>query len=260
MDLILILVKRRVKMKMIKKFVEPEERLIFALDVSSTKEAIDEKLNPVLGKTKWVKVNSVFFGPARDYAVNKIINAGSLPMIDIKAHDIPTSTARNVVEVSRVGAAIVTVHAVATRKAMETVMEEVEQEAGEKRPIILAITVLTSIKKEVLNDELGIPGEVLDHVLRRAKLAQKSGFDGIVCSPEETEYVRETCGGEFIIVNPGIRFAGKKERDQERVGTPKGTIIKGATALVMGSDLLKDPVNNIPRAIEEIRLGLLSRQ
>lgn len=242
--------------KMIDRFVLPEERLIFALDVPSTKDAIDEKLNPVLGATKWVKINSVFFGPNRDYAISKIINARSLPMVDIKAHDIPTSTARNVVEAWRCGAAMVTIHASATKKAMEAVMDEVKKEAGFTRPIVLAITILTSIDNRAMNDELKISGAVRDQVLHLAELAQKSGVDGVVCSSEETEDVRQACGDDFIIVNPGIRFVGEKERDQARVGTPRGTIIKGATALVMGSDLLKDPINNIPRALEEIRLGL----
>ena len=245
---------------MIEKFQEPKDRLIFSLDVPSTSWAIDEKLDPVSGQTKWVKINSIFFGPGRDYALEKIIRAGSLAMVDIKAHDIPSSTARNIIEAWRMGAAMVTIHASVTREAMQAVMYGVEKEAGEGRPIILAITVLTSIDKETMNNDLKVPGEPLDQVLHLASLAQNAGVDGVVCSPQETEHVRRVCGEDFLIVNPGIRFSGEQERDQARVGTPRGTIAKGATALVMGSDLLKDPIKNVPRAIEEIKLGLLDRK
>ncbi len=241
-------------------FNETRDRLAFALDVPSTKEAIDEKLLPVLGKTKWVKINSVFFGQGRDYAIKTIINGGSVPMVDIKAHDIPSSTARNVLEAWLLGAGMVTIHASATSGAMEEVMKILGKEAGEKRPIVLAITVLTSIDKEKMNKELRVDGEPLEQVLHLAQLAKDSGVDGVVCSPKETIHVREACGEDFIIKNPGIRFAGKKERDQKRVGTPRVAIANGATGLVMGSDLLRDPVNNIPRALEEIRLGLLDRR
>ena len=242
------------------KFDERRNRLAFALDVPSTKEAIDEKLLPVLGKTGYVKVNSVFFGPARDYAIKTIRDAGSVPMVDIKAHDIPTSTARNVIEVWRCGAGVVTIHASATSEAMKAVMKEVKDVAGDERPIVLAITVLTSINQVVLNEELRIPGSNLRQVLHLANLADESGVDGVVCSPQETNYVRQVFGEDFIIFNPGIRFGGEQERDQKRVGTPRGAIADGADVLVMGSDLLKNPVNNIPRALEEIRLGLLDRQ
>ena len=244
---------------MLAKFENPEDRLIFALDVPGIQKDIDEKLDPVLGKTRWVKINSIFFGPARDYTLKKIIDAGSLPMVDIKAHDIPSSTARNVIEAWRIGAAMITIHASATKEAMKAVMYGVGKEAGEGRPIILAITLLTSIDKATMNKELRICGNPLDQVLFLADLAREAGVDGVVCSPQETEHVRAVCGKDFLIVNPGIRFSGEQERDQARVGTPRGTIAKGATALVMGSDLLKDPANNVPRAIEEIRLGLLNR-
>lgn len=233
------------------------DRLAFALDVPSDREAIDEKLVPVAGMTKWVKINSVFFGPDRDYALGVIREAGSVPFVDIKGHDIPTSTARNAYEAWRMGAGMITIHASGTSAMMREVMKAFSYE--QDPPIILAITVLTSISDEMLNHELKVNGNTAGHVVHLARLARDAGVHGVVCSPNETRFVRQACGEDFIIVNPGIRFSGEKERDQERANTPKNAILNGADALVMGSDLLKDPANNVPRALNEIEAGLVER-
>jgi len=185
-----------------------------------------------------------------------IKSAGSEPFIDIKIHDIPSTAARHAMEAWRLGAGMITVHAQGTRKMMEEVMKTLDDRLDRDRPYVLAVTLLTSIDSRALSSELLVSRSPIDYVTYLARLAQLAGVDGVICSPREAAAVREMCGDDFLIFTPGIRFSGEKERDQARVGTPRGSIASGATGIVMGSDLLKDPVNNIPRALREIELGL----
>jgi orotidine-5'-phosphate decarboxylase len=139
-------------------------------------------------------------------------------------------------------------------------VEALEKEFGKDRPLVLAITILTSINRTLMNWWMGIPGTVEEEVVRRARLAMVVGADGVVCSPNEAARVREACGEKLLIVTPGIRFSGEEERDQKRVNTPRAAIANGSDMLVMGSDLRKgNPEENVTRAIHEIELGLQDR-
>ncbi len=123
----------------------------------------------------------------------------------------------------------------------------VEQSAklGRPCPLVIGVTVLTSIDQTILSDEMRVPGIVADQVVHLARLAQKAGLDGVVSSPHEIELIRDACGPGFVIVTPGVRPAGADIGDQKRVMTPSEAVAKGADYLVIGRPITKadDPVS-----------------
>jgi orotidine-5'-phosphate decarboxylase len=165
-----------------------------------------------------------------------IASYGGQVFLDLKYHDIPNTVAKASVEACKLGVKMFNVHALGGAAMMEQTVKEVDAycvEAGCQRPIMLAVTVLTSSTEETLRN-VGIPYSVEDMVVRLARLAKASGFDGVVASPREIPLIREACGPDFAIVTPGVRPASSSLDDQKRVMTPAEAIRSGATALVIG--------------------------
>jgi orotidine-5'-phosphate decarboxylase len=243
-----------------------QDRLVFALDVKNAREEADgflELFTEAEQKPGWIKVNSAFtgLGPA---IIKKIAKSGFKPWLDMKFFDIPDTVGRHVQEAARIGAKMLTIHALGTKKMIKETLEkavEAAEELGEERPLILAVTILTSMDKDDMN-EIGIPGEIEDEVKRLAQVAIEAGADGTVSSPKEAPLIRPLPGGRgILIVTPGIRFRGGDVRDHnvKRVTTPKEAIELGADMVVMGSDLKKGiPEENVKRALAEIEEGLKS--
>jgi orotidine-5'-phosphate decarboxylase len=161
---------------------------------------------------------------------------GKRPFLDLKYHDIPNTVAGAVRSATRKGVHMLTLHtsggiemmAAAARAALEE-----SARTGKERPVLLGVTVLTSLKDEDLR-RIGFAHAVADQVLRLAVLAKDSGLDGIVCSPHEIESIKRECGGDFLVVTPGIRPAWAAAQDQKRIMTPAEAIGKGADYLVIG--------------------------
>lgn len=165
--------------------------------------------------------------------------AGQTPLfLDLKFHDIPNTVAGAVHATEGINAFLMTVHA-AGGKAMMQAAKDAAQ-ALPNNPMVVGVTVLTSMDQADLND-IGCADAVSDQVKRLADLAQKSGLDGVVCSPHEIEILRAQCGKDFKLVVPGIRPEGSAKGDQKRVMTPKQAMDAGASYLVIGRPITQAP-------------------
>lgn len=138
------------------------------------------------------------------------------------------------------GADIVNCHAAGGIEMMKAAKEGIELGAGEgKKPLVIAVTQLTSTSKEAMNEQQGIPGEVIDSVIRYAKAAKEAGLDGVVCSVHEAKAIKEACGEDFLTVTPGIRLATDSKDDQKRVATPEFAREQGCDYIVVGRSITK---------------------
>lgn len=225
--------------------------VITALDVSDREamRALIKKLAPYGGIFKLGLEMFVGFGPE---VVKEVIAGGGKVMLDLKLHDIPNTVRKAAKNASLLGAELLTVHASGGSTMLKAAVEGVK-EAGSKTKV-LAVTVLTSIDEETLNNELGVSKSVLDQVKSLAMLAKESGVDGVVCSPKEIAAIRECCGPDFLIVTPGIRPKGSAVGDQKRIKTPGEAINDGANYIVVGRPITEanDPAGAMEAILKEI--------
>lgn len=213
-----------------------KDKLIVALDVDSREKAMD-LVRELAGYVGFFKVGMELFYSAGTSIVQEIVNAGAKVFLDLKLHDIPNTVGRAARVLVRSGAAIINVHAAGGSAMMRAARESAREEAdrlGKQAPLVVAVTVLTSIDQVVYNREMGFSGEVAERVRAWALLARESGLDGVVCSPREIEPVRESCGPGFKIITPGIRPVGAHMGDQRRVMTPGEAVRAGASYIVVG--------------------------
>lgn len=220
---------------------EARKRLIFALDVDSFEKAqawVDQ-LHEQVGL---FKVGKQLFTRCGPKVVEMIRERGSEVFLDLKYHDIPNTVAKAGVEACRLGVGMFNVHALGGLDMMQKTADEVDawcQQQGQPRPIMLAVTILTSSTEETLR-AVGIDRPVTEMVVRLAKLTQEAGFDGVVASPREVELIRAACGNDFAIVTPGVRPSFAALDDQKRVMTPAAAIAAGASHLVVGRPISAD--------------------
>lgn len=209
--------------------------IIVALDVPAVAEM--KRLVGDLGDTVSIyKVGMELFYSAGPEAVHLVRNAGKKVFLDLKLHDIPNTVAQGAKALTRLGADFISIHAVGGTQMLRQTADIVAEAAasqGVPRPKLLAITVLTSISQPQWQ-ELNFSGAIGDQVIHLAKLAQQSGIDGVVASPQEAEHIRRACGEDFLIVTPGVRPSGSAIDDQSRVATPTGAVRAGANYLVIG--------------------------
>lgn len=215
-------------------------KIIVALDYAEAKNAIDlaARLEPTLCRLKVGKELFTVAGPA---LVEQLMRRGFEVFLDLKFHDIPSTTAQACKAASALGVWMINVHALGGRKMMEAAKEAVAVSA--RPPKLIAVTLLTSMAQEDLF-ELGVLASPADMVLRLAKLAHASGLDGVVCSAQEAALLRQHCGDEFCLVTPGIRPLDAASNDQARVMTPRAAIDQGANYLVIGRPITRadDPL------------------
>lgn len=160
---------------------------------------------------------------------------------DCKLHDIPNTVAGAVRAIARRGVWMFNVHAAGGTKMMRAAVRAAEDGARTVKPLVVAVTVLTSISEEIAQCELGLPGSLADRVVMLARLAQDAGCDGVVCSPQEAAAIRLACGPGFVLVVPGVRPAGADVNDQKRVLTPGDAVRQGADYLVVGRPITGAP-------------------
>jgi orotidine-5'-phosphate decarboxylase len=219
------------------------ERLIVALDLPSADAAarLAEKLH---GRVGMFKVGSELFTAEGPVLARYLVVLGEKVFLDLKFHDIPNTVRAAAREAAELGVSMFNVHASGGHKMMEAAREGVRSatvERGDaKRPLVLAVTVLTSLSNDDL-DELGVAGAPEDAVVRLARLAQRAGLDGVVASPREIAALRRACGPRFVIVTPGIRPAATASNDQARIATPASAIQAGADYLVVGRPITEAP-------------------
>lgn len=218
--------------------LDNENKLIVALDVDSLARA--ERLVDILYPTvKIFKVGSQLFSVCGPEAVNVIKKKGAKVFLDLKYHDIPNTVRSAVKEAKKLKVFMLTVHASGGKEMMKEVAGIVN------RPLVVAVTVLTSQTGK----------NVTRQVLELAKLAKKSGLDGVVASCSEAKAIRKKLGKDFIVVTPGIRPEGTEAFDQKRIATPKDAIEAGANFIVVGRPIVQaqDPLEaalNILKQLE----------
>ena len=234
---------------------DPKEKIIFALDVEHFTEA-RQWVNTLKDHVGFFKVGKQLFTHAGPKVIDMIHQKNQKVFLDLKFHDIPNTVSKAGEEATRLGAAMFNLHALGGFEMMKKTVEgsrAVAKTLGIPKPLILAVTILTSMDEENMR-EVGIQGPVQDEVGRLALLAAKAGLDGVVASPKEIEIIRERCGEKFLIVTPGIRSPTDKKDDQKRTMSPKEAIQAGANYLVIGRPIkeAKDPVEAVQRIIEDI--------
>lgn len=216
-------------------------RVIVALDYANATDALKnvERLAPELCR---LKVGKELFTRSGPELVRELVARGFDVFLDLKFHDIPNTVAQACRAAADLGVWMVNVHAQGGRKMM-TVAREAVAEYGDKRPLLIAVTILTSLGAEDIA-EVGLQGSPGENVLRLATLTKDCGLDGVVCSPLEARDLRECLGGDFRLITPGVRPAGSAQDDQHRVMTPAQAIVAGASYLVIGRPITQaaDPI------------------
>lgn len=232
------------------------ERLVLALDVDDFKKAeqLVGKLSNYVGV---FKIGSQLFTAGGVKVVNMINEKGGKVFLDLKFHDIPNTVARAAEVATKLGVYIFNVHTSGGYEMMKAAAEATEKISlalGIRKPIILGVTLLTSINQEILEKEIGIKKRLEDQVVHLAKLAKAAGLDGVVASPWEINEIRKACGEDFVILTPGIRPAGKSSDDQKRVMTPREAIKLGADFLVIGRPIRNDanPIEAVKQILREM--------
>jgi orotidine-5'-phosphate decarboxylase len=218
------------------------DQLIVALDVDSGARALElaDQLRGTVGGFKIGKRLFTLEGPP---IVRALVERGDRIFLDLKFHDIPNTVATAVAAATSLGVWMVNVHASGGRKMMEAARDAAQAAAARERrpaPLVIAVTVLTSMNDAALA-EVGGAVPLMEQVVRLARLAQESGLDGVVASPQETRVIREACGANFAIVTPGIRGGGATlsgTDDQERTMSAGEAIAAGANYIVVGRPII----------------------
>lgn len=225
--------------------------IIVALDYDNAPAALAlaEKLDPNLCR---VKVGKELFTRAGPALVEQLQQLGFELFLDLKFHDIPNTVAAAVRAAAGLGVWMVNVHASGGRRMMEAARQAVEQ--GHHQPLLIAVTVLTSMSAEDLQ-ELGHTETPEQRVASLARLSQDSGMDGVVCSAQESALLRAQCGPDFSLVTPGIRLAGDAAGDQRRVVTPQDALANGSDYLVIGRSITQaaDPIATLQEIHAQLR-------
>ena len=216
--------------------------VIVACDFPS-KEATLTFLDKFTGRKPYVKIGMELFYSEGPDIVREIKKRGHKIFLDLKLHDIPNTVEKAMASLSKLDVDMTNVHAAGTKAMMEAAVRGLTREDG-TRPLLIAVTQLTSTSQERMQDELLINEDLDKVVLKYAKNAKEAGLDGVVCSPLEAGAIHETCGTDFFTITPGIRFADAAKDDQVRITTPADARTIGSDYIVVGRPITKaeDPV------------------
>jgi len=229
-------------------------KIIIALDVHTKHEALS--LVRKLSGADIFKVGLTLFASEGPSLLKEIQKQGKKIFLDLKLHDIPNQIAGAVKAGVGLGVHMMTLHASGGREMMTQAAESAASEAEQKKvdvPLLLAVTVLTSLKEEQLRS-IGIDERVYEHVLRLARLAKESGMDGVVCSPQEIDLIKKEFGRDFLVVSPGIRPEWAAAQDQKRILTPGKAMRKGVDYMVIGRPITQafSPADAFLKIVDEL--------
>ncbi len=226
--------------------------VIIALDFPTGEETLAFLDRFPAGEKPFVKIGMELFYAEGPEIVRKIKARGHRVFLDLKLHDIPNTVRRAMAVLSRLDVDMVNLHAAGASEMMRAALEGLTRPDG-TRPMLLAVTQLTSTDSAALKNELLIETPMAETVLSYARNAAGSGLDGVVCSPLEAAEVKRACGDQFVTVTPGIRFADGARGDQKRVMTPDRAAENGCDYLVMGRPITQagDPVAAYRRALRD---------
>ena len=233
------------------------QRIIVALDVENKERALGFVRE--LKDAQIFKIGLELFTAEGPGLLKDIKALGKSVFLDLKLHDIPNTVAQAARIGARLGARMMTIHASGGEEMMARAAAAAGEEAansGTEKPLLLGMTILTSLKNDDLK-AIGMAPDIFEQVVRLAKLAKKAGLDGVVCSAQEIEIVRRELGEGFIIVTPGIRPAWAASHDQKRIMTPALAIQKGSDYLVVGRPITQavSPQKAFGKIVEELEAG-----
>ncbi len=230
----------------------PHERILVALDYDNAEDAV-RLTRALAGKVGGVKVGLELVNASGFDIFSRLTDAGATRIFyDAKFHDIPNTVAGAVRAAAKRGVWMVNVHAGGGSAMLNAATDAAH--SGDHVPLLIGVTVLTSIDEATLNADLRVPGTVAAQVTHLATLCQNAGLDGVVASPLELAAIRAACGPDFLTVIPGVRPAGSATHDQARVATPGAAVASGATYLVVGRAITGavDPVGAAEAIAREI--------
>ncbi len=225
--------------------------VMIACDFSSAKETI-EFLDKFTGRKPFVKIGMELYYAEGPDIIKQIKSRGHKIFLDLKLHDIPNTVKKAMNVLSKLDVDMCNLHAAGTSAMMKAAIEGLTREDG-TRPLLVAVTQLTSTDEARMQSELLINETMENTVVKYAQNAKASGLDGVVCSPLEAGLVHENCGKEFLTITPGIRFAGDSVGDQSRITTPLKAKEIGSDYIVVGRSITaaEDPVAAYNRCVEE---------
>ncbi|MBI3805157.1 MAG: orotidine-5'-phosphate decarboxylase [Nitrospirae bacterium] len=228
------------------------DRLILALDLPDPKEAI-QLVDALSGQIRLFKVGSTLFTAAGPALVQEIQKRGAAVFLDLKFHDIPNTVAGAVLQAARLGVRMLTLHTLGGKEMMRRAVDQLRETAQREQtapPLLLGVTILTSFDPPTLQETLSTPSSVEEMVLHLARLAEETGMDGAVASPQELTLLRSDLPPSFRLVTPGIRLLSGAHHDQKRPATPQQAIAAGADYIVVGRPILES--KNRSETIEAI--------
>ena len=225
--------------------------VIVACDFSSAAD-VYAFLDKFTGRKPFVKIGMELFYAEGPQIVKEIKKRGHKIFLDLKLHDIPNTVRKAMNVLSKLDVDMTNVHAAGTVDMMKAAIEGLTREDG-TRPLLIAVTQLTSTSEERMQKELLIGASINDTIVKYAENAKAAGLDGVVCSPLEAAMVKEACGAEFMTVTPGVRFADGDVGDQVRVTTPERAREIGSDFIVVGRPITAadDPVAAYERCMRE---------
>jgi len=225
--------------------------VIIACDFAG-REQVLEFLDKFTGRKPFVKIGMELFYAEGPDIVREIKARGHRIFLDLKLHDIPNTVKKSMAVLSKLNVDMCNLHASGASAMMKAAVEGLTRPDG-SRPLLIAVTQLTSTSQEVMRDELLINETLENTVLSYAENAMKSGLDGVVCSPLEAAAVKDRCGEDFLTVTPGVRFADSSKDDQVRITTPERAGQIGCDFIVVGRPITQaeDPVAAYERCVRE---------
>lgn len=222
---------------------DASQRIIVPLDVPTAEQALS-LVTQLRGHVGLFKIGLELITSVGPEVVRKVQDLGVDVFYDGKFKDIPNTVAGAARGATRLGVRMFNVHAMGGLDMMKAALEASQQEAqalNVQRPLILGVTVLTSLDKRIMNEQLRIPGDVEDQVVHLADLVKQAGLDGVIASPQEIEGIRKHVSKQLLIVTPGVRPAWAALQDQKRVMTPGEATALGASYLVIGRPITQPP-------------------
>ena len=225
--------------------------VIIACDFDSAEKTF-AFLDKFTGKKPFVKIGMELYYAEGPEIVREIKRRGHKIFLDLKLHDIPNTVKKAMAVLSRLDVDMTNLHAAGTKRMMEAAIEGLTRPDG-TRPLLIAVTQLTSTDQESMENDLLIKEPIDKVVMHYASCAKEAGLDGVVCSPLEAGKVHDTCGGGFVTVTPGVRFADGDVGDQKRVMTPAEAKKIGSDYIVVGRPITAaaDPVAAYERCVNE---------
>lgn len=225
--------------------------VIIACDFADKETALSF-LDNFEGRKPFVKIGMELFYAEGPQIVREIKARGHKIFLDLKLHDIPNTVKKSMAVLSRLDVDMCNLHAAGTSRMMEAALEGLTRPDG-TRPLLIAVTQLTSTDQEAMERDLLIKEPIDKVVMHYAETAKNAGLDGVVCSPLEARKVHEVCGEKFLTVTPGVRFADGDIGDQKRVMTPEQAKKIGSDYIVVGRPITAapDPVAAYERCIKE---------